>query len=316
MKKAKFDFSIVIPTYNRPEQLRSCLNSLTRLQYPYRRFEVIVVDDGGDFSVDHVVTQFYGKLHLTLIVQQHGGPSKARNTGAEFAQGKYLAFTDDDCRPAPDWLKSMSLQLVKNPESMIGGRTVNALQDNIFSATSQFIVDIVYAHYNADPNQSRFFSSNNMVICARLFRELGGFDERFAIVACEDRELCDRWLYHGHRMVYSQKAVIYHAHKLTLRKFCRQHFTYGRGAFHYHRLRARRKSGRLYQEMKFHLNLDNWLLRPFKVIQGRQLQSMAILLIFWQLINALGFFYEMLVRKGYRSDPDETRNSDAKQTYT
>jgi len=313
MKKPKFDFSIIIPTYNRPDQLRSCLTSLTRLHYPSERFEVIVVDDGGDISVDKVITHFYDQLNLTLVVQVHGGPAKARNTGVRSAQGLYLAFTDDDCRPAADWLVLMSVNLAKNPDHMIGGQTINALPDNIFATASQLIVDSVYAHYNADPKQSRFFATNNMAIRTQLFREVGGFDEGFILLACEDRDFCDRWRHYGYRMTYAPEALIYHAHKLTLRKYCRQHFTYGRGAFHYHKLRARRKSGRLRQEVRFHLNFNNWLIRPFKGVQNRQLPKMTLLLIAWQVINASGFFYEMYARIGYQSNPNETENDHGKQ---
>jgi GT2 family glycosyltransferase len=302
MKKTEFDFSIVIPTYNRREQLISCLASLTQLHYPCERFEVIVVDDGGDTPLDKDMIQFKGKVRLTLVTRLNGGPARARNTGVDSAKGRFIAFIDDDCRPAPDWLTAMSVRLSKTPKHIIGGRTVNALPSNIFSSASQRIVDSVYANYNADPAQARFFATNNMVICARLFRKIGGFDRGFVLLACEDREFCNRWLYYGYHMTYAPEAIIYHAHNLTLRKYCLQHFTYGRGALHYHKVRTRRKSGRLYQEIKFHLNLRNWLLQPLKEKHGWQMLSMAFLLLLWQMFNALGFIYEMFALSGYRRD--------------
>ena len=305
MKKTEFDFSIIIPTYNRREQLLSCLASLTRLNYPSKHFEVIVVDDGGDTPLDKDMIQFKGQVYLTLVTRPNGGPARARNMGVDSAKGRFLAFIDDDCCPDADWLAAVSVRLSKTPQHIIGGLTVNALPNNIFSSASQRIVDSVYANYNTDPTQARFFATNNMVICARLFQKVGGFDEGFVLLACEDREFCDRWLHYGYHMTYAPEAIIYHAHNLTLRKYCLQHFTYGRGAFHYHKLRARRKSGRLYQEIKFHLNFKNWLLQPLREKYGWQMLSMAFLLMLWQVFNALGFFYEMFALSGYRGDQDD-----------
>ena len=79
---------------------------MTRLGYPQDRFEVIVVDDGSEPPMDSVVSFFRDRLELVLLSQANSGPAAARNTGAAQAKGKFLAFTDDDCTPAPDWLYS------------------------------------------------------------------------------------------------------------------------------------------------------------------------------------------------------------------
>jgi GT2 family glycosyltransferase len=98
-----------------------------------------------------------------------------------------------------------------------------------------------YAYYNADPSQARFFASNNLVFPADGFHALGGFDTTFR--TSEDRDLCNHGLHHGYHMTYAPEVIVSHAHVLTLRTFWQQHFNYGRGAFRYHRARARRGSG-------------------------------------------------------------------------
>ena len=90
-------FSIVIPTYHRPQQLAACLQTLTHLDYPRDRFEVIVVDDGGEISLDGVLALFKEVLCITLLRQPHAGPAGARNVGAATAKGDFIAFTADDC---------------------------------------------------------------------------------------------------------------------------------------------------------------------------------------------------------------------------
>jgi hypothetical protein len=104
-------------------------------------------------------------------------------------------------------------------------------------------------------------------------------------------------LYRGFQMVYASEALVYHIHPLEFLTFCRQHFIYGRGAFRYHLIRARRGSGSFLQEFGFHLNLCNWLLYPFSKVQVRQMIPLAALLIVWQIVNLAGFFWELISQK-------------------
>ena len=283
--------SVIVPTYNRPRQLATCLQALAQLDYPRYRFEVIVVDDCSDTPLEPVILPFRSRMNLMLLKQANAGPAAARNIGAKQAQGEFLAFTDDDCAPAPDWLSALAQRFAATPDRIIGGRTINKLSNNIYACTSQLIVDIVYRHFNADPNAARFLTSNNMAVPAKRFRELGGFNVDFR--TSEDRELCDRWLFHGYRMTYAPEAVVYHAHDLNLWGFCKQHFGYGRGAYHYNRIRAVRGSGNLREEMKFHFNWRNWLLYPLTQVKSRQAFYLAV----WQVANTAGFFSEAMSQK-------------------
>jgi GT2 family glycosyltransferase len=298
------DLSVIVPTYNRPAALRECLVALASQEYPRDRFEVLVVDDGGELSAAPVVDELRSRLTIELVTQQHAGPARARNLAAGMARGRFFAFTDDDCRPRPTWLVRIATALDRAPDSIVGGRIVNALPDNAFSSASQLIADIVYAHYNADPQNARFFSSNNIGMAAQAYRNLGGFDEGFLILACEDRELCDRWRSAGGRMVYEAEAVVEHAHPLALPSFLRKHFTYGRGALHFHRIRAERASGTITDEMSFHANIRNWLAHPFRSRTTIEATRIAALLLLWQGANLAGFAYELVARSGYRPSGD------------
>jgi len=288
----QFLFSVIIPSYNRPKQLAACLESLTQLEYPRDRFEVIVVDDGSDSPLDTVVAPFKDSLNLRLIRQNNAGPAAARNGAAQQAHGKYLAFTDDDCRPATNWLQALENCFTATPDRIVGGRTVNALADNPYSTTSQNIISMGYAHYNAIADQARFFASNNMVVPAERFRELGGFEESFT--TSEDRELCDRWLHQGYQMTYAPEVVIYHAHPMTLRSFWKQHFSYGQGAFRFHQTRAEKGWGNFQIEGNYYLNLLRY---PFENGQGKQGLVLTAVLFVSQVANAAGFFWEMIQSK-------------------
>ena len=287
-------FSIIIPTYVRPEQLGACLQSLACLDYPRDYFEVIVADDGSEAPPEAVVAAFRDRFDVTLTTQPHAGPAAARNTGAAGAKGEILAFTDDDCAPAPDWLQTLAARFAAAPDHAIGGRTLNVLSDNMYSTASQLLIEYLYAYYNADHKPASFFTSNNLALPTASFYAIGGFDSSFPRAGAEDRDLCDRWLQHGYRMTYAPEARIYHSHALTLRTFCRQHFNYGRGALCFHHLRARRGSGRFKVEpVSFYLNLLRY---PYSQMRDRRLCLLALLLAVSQTANAAGFFWEGLIQ--------------------
>ncbi len=290
MEREQPFFSIVIPTYNRPERLATCLQSLARLDYPRERFEVIIVDDGSEMPVESAVEQVQSQLHIMLLKQPNAGPAKARNTGAFRAKGEFLAFTDDDCTPASDWLTTLAARFAEFPDSIIGGRTVNALSDNLYSTASQILIDYLYGYYNASAEGASFFASNNFALPAERFRALGGFDTSFPLAAAEDREFCDRWLHKGYHMIYAPEVLVYHAHRLALPAFWRQHFNYGRGAFCFHQVRAQRNREPVKVEpFSFYLNL---LTYPFVQPLHRPAPLLTGLLFLSQVANAAGFFWE------------------------
>jgi GT2 family glycosyltransferase len=293
MKQFRPFFSIVIPTYHRPQQLAACLQALTRLDYSRDRFEVIVVDDGGENSLDSLMDGFRTTLCLTVLQQPHGGPACARNVGAEHAKGEFLVFTADDCAPKTNWLGALSTRFAAKPDCALGGKIINALPENSFSTASHLLIMYLYEYYNACADEAGFFTPNNLAVPTDHFRAMGGFDVSFVTATGEDREFCDRWLHAGYRMVYVPEVVVAHSHPLTFQTFCRQHFNYGRGTFRYRMVQAQRANRRMALEpLRFYLNLLRYPLTKFQAKKNR----LAILLGISQVSNALGFFWESATR--------------------
>ncbi|MEM8612307.1 MAG: glycosyltransferase [Cyanobacteria bacterium P01_H01_bin.105] len=283
-------FSIIIPTYNRPNRLELCLQSIAQLNYPSHCFEVIIVDDGSHMPLNPITEKFTSSLPLRLIQQQNAGPASARNTGAASAQGNYLVFTDDDCQPASDWLMSLSDAYQKVPNALVGGRTINALPNNLYSTASQLLIDYIYDYYNQTPKEATFFASNNFAMPRTLYQQLQGFDTSFPLAAGEDREFCDRWRHHGFPMHYAPAMQLNHAHMLTLGSFWQQHVNYGRGAFHFHRVRSQRHSQPMQVEpFAFYFRL---LTYPFTRHQGKRALSLSALFFLSQVANVVGFAWE------------------------
>ncbi|NDJ17664.1 glycosyltransferase family 2 protein [Myxacorys almedinensis] len=286
-------FSIVIPTYNRPERLATCLQSLVELDYRRDRFEVIVVNDGSTVDLESVVLPVQQQLNLTLITQANAGPATARNTGATAAKGRFLIFTDDDCVLLPQHLTTLEARFAETPDGLIGGRTLNALPNNLCSTASQLLIDYLYDYFNTDITGSSFFASNNFAMPSDRFRVLGGFDTSFPLAAGEDREFCDRWLFHGYAMRYASDVQIYHAHNLTVKSFWRQHFNYGRGAFCFRQVREQRSHHQTtpdpiqVEPLRFYVDLVTY---PFSRSSQHAI-PLTILLFLSQVANVAGFFW-------------------------
>jgi len=85
--------SVIIPTYNRSKELKRCLESLTR--QTYKKFEVIVCDDGSTDNTKEVVNSYRNVLNIIYIKDENfGGPARPRNNGIKLSNGEYIAFLD------------------------------------------------------------------------------------------------------------------------------------------------------------------------------------------------------------------------------
>lgn len=287
--------SVIVPTYKCPNGLPACLEGLASQDYPGDRYEVIVVDDGGRDVPESLVAAFRTRMQVRLLHACHGGPAAARNAGAAVAAGDILAFTDDDCVPAPGWLQALARAHQASPGRLFGGRIVNALARNPYSTASQLLIDYLYDYFGEMSRPGGFFTSNNIAVSTEGFRCLGGFDTTFVGPAGEDRDLCDRWVRDGGALCYVPEAIVYHAHPLTFTSFWRLHGRYGRAAYQVRLLRARRSRQRVRLEPpSFYVGLVGY---PLRLGGVRRRILLAGLLLLSQVANALGYCREGLSRR-------------------
>ena len=276
--------SVVVPTYGRPERLAACLEALAAQEPPPGGFEVVVVDDGSPVPAEAVARPFASRLALTVVRQGNAGPAAARNAGAAAAAGALLAFTDDDCAPAPGWLQALAEAARQNPGALLAGRTVNALPGNPYATASQLLIDYLYEYFAPESGRVPLVASNNLAVPAGAFAAMGGFDAGFPLAAGEDRDLCARWHEAGRPFATVPDAVVAHAHDLTAGGFVRQHLAYGRGAYRYH---VRRPSGGLRPEpLAFYTGLVSF---PLGQARGVRPLALAGLLAVSQIANVAGY---------------------------
>jgi len=284
--------TVVIPTFGRLQRLVECLEAL-RCQEFAEPWEIVVVDDGSPEPVQPLLSGRVEGLPIRVIRQPNAGPAEARNRGAAEARGAVIAFTDDDCRPEPGWLDALVDAVRERGDSLVGGTTFNGLPGNFFAMMNQFILDLVYDHFNTDPDAACFVASNNIACSRARYLELGGFAAAFSVPGAEDRDFCDRWRVRGWPIIVRSAARVEHRHGQTLRQFVNLYIRYGRGAYLYQMRRRTRRSGTMRDDIGFHISLFRRVharLRNVPFLLTRV--KMVTALVLWQLANALGFALE------------------------
>ena len=199
-------FSIVIPTYDRKPILEKCLTALEHQTYT-GDYEVVVVDDGSnDGTVEWLrETPF---PHVRLIVQDHQGPSAARNLGVQQAKGDIIIFIDSDLVVLPGFLSNHDTKLQQGRQDTGGdrfftyGRVVNTA--NFENPTSE--------PYKITDYSAAFFATGNVAIARHWLIEAGLFDTGFQLYGWEDLELGVRLKNLGLTLIKAPEAVGYHWH--------------------------------------------------------------------------------------------------------
>lgn len=147
--------TVVIPTYNRPEKLRSLLMKLMRAEgVDGAPVEVLVVDDGSAPPAESVVASFVPPRGISLrcIRQENSGPGPARNRGLREATGELILFLDDDLLPPPGLIKAHREAHLKRPRSVIYGRTPWITPD-VPTPLSRFLTTYVWPDHLADDSE-------------------------------------------------------------------------------------------------------------------------------------------------------------------
>jgi glycosyltransferase involved in cell wall biosynthesis len=242
--------SVIIPTYNRSEILKECLEALRHQTLPREDFEVLIVDDGSTDHTKKIVQSFSGRFpHLKYFYQQNQGQGIARNNALKHAKGEIVVFIGDDIIATPDFLQEHLRTHLRSPyenEAVLGFTGWHPkLEVNPFMAwmTSgaalfgrfgghQFAYDKLQGKTEADFN---FFYTSNISL-KRSLLEKYPFDPSFSGYGWEDIELGYR-LYKNEnlRLHYNPKALAYHDHFMTEDSLGKRMSAIGRSAWIFHR---------------------------------------------------------------------------------
>jgi glycosyltransferase involved in cell wall biosynthesis len=186
--------SVIIPTRNRPELLKRCLESLK--SQGVDSMEIIVVDDCSLSSRTRSIARDMGAVYLRQDFPQ--GPGQARSRGIERANGYVVAFIDDDCQASPNWLSAGLALFDDGTVGGVEGRTEPKEKKGI-TPFSHYIENISGGHYQ----------TCNVFYRRDILLNLGGFNRRFPVFR-EDSELAFRLLESGFLLPFEPEALVIH----------------------------------------------------------------------------------------------------------
>ncbi len=219
-------YSIIVPVYNRPDEVDELLESL--LHQEEKDFEVIVVEDGSQVPCGDVCQRYAGRMELRYYEKPNSGPGQSRNYGAERAAGEYLLILDSDVVVPPGYLKAISEELERQPADAFGGPdcshpSFTDIQKAIsYSMTSFFTTGGIRG---GKKKLDKFYPrSFNMGIRRDVYLRLGGFSRmRFG----EDIDFSIRIFQAGCHCRLFPGAWVWHKRRTDFRKFWRQVFNSG-----------------------------------------------------------------------------------------
>ncbi len=195
--------SVIVPVLNGEEVIGALLDSLTLLDYPRDRLQVIIVDNGSSDRTREVVARYPFELREETQVRSSYA---ARNRGIEVADGEIIAFTDADCRVSTDWITEGIKTMLETSAALVGGRVQFEFSED--RTTAELFDSLTNMHTRRTIALASYAATANLFVRASLFRELGRFQE--SVVSGGDVQWTQEATRQGHSLVYSADAVVHH----------------------------------------------------------------------------------------------------------
>lgn len=218
-------FSVIIPVYNRVDEIRDLLESLSH--QTCKNFEVVIVEDGSTVTCRDVVAAYEGSMYLRYYYKENEGRSIARNYGMERAIGKYFVFFDSDCVIPENYFCVLSEKLQQTGLDCFGGPdnahdSFTDKQKAISYSMTSFLTTggIRGGKVSLEKFTPRTF---NMGFSHDVYDKVGGFREMFS----EDIDMSTRIRNAGFKIGLIHDAQVYHKRRVDFKKFFRQVHVFG-----------------------------------------------------------------------------------------
>jgi len=219
-------YSLVIPVFNRPDEVDELLESLCN--QTCKDFEVIVVEDGSKIRCEEVCKKYNDRLDIHYFYKDNSGPGQSRNYGVERANGEVMLILDSDVVLPVGYLQAVDDEIKRQDTDAFGGPdrahdSFTPIQKAIsYSMTSFFTTGGIRG---GKKKMDKFYPrSFNMGIRKEAYSRLGGFSKmRFG----EDIDLSIRIFKAGYRCRLFPEAWVWHKRRTDFKKFFRQVFNSG-----------------------------------------------------------------------------------------
>lgn len=210
-------FSIIIPVYRSHTTIERCLRGVELLEHDSH--EVLIVDSSPDERSAEIIRQFprFRLLRSDRRLLMHA----AKNLALREATGRFAAFLDPDCIPAPDWLSRLE-ETLRSGCGVVGGGIGHVPAGDLNLAAHIVKFWRWFPSERVGPVED--LPTANMVVRRYLLLAAGGFRED---MIAADTELCHRLRREGWESIFDGRAVVRHIHEVTLRSLVRERFTRG-----------------------------------------------------------------------------------------
>ena len=225
-------YSIIVPVYNRPDEVDELLESLS--SQTLKDFEVVIVEDGSKITCKDVCDKYANILHLHYYYKENSGPGQSRNYGVERANGEYVLIVDSDAVAPAGFMQAIDDELQRQPSDAWGGpdaahESFTDVQKAISYAMTSFFTTggIRGGKKQLDKFYPRSF---NLGIRREAYLALGGFSKtRFSKMSLygEDIDFSIRIYKAGYSCRLFPEAWVWHKRRTDFRKFFRQVYNSG-----------------------------------------------------------------------------------------
>ena len=226
-------YSIIVPVYNRPDEVDELLESLC--SQTLKDFEVVVVEDGSKIPCKDVCDKYAGILALQYFFKENSGPGQSRNYGVERARGEYVVIVDSDAVTPPGFMQAIDDELSRQPSDAWGGpdaahESFTNIQKAISYAMTSFFTTGGIRGGKKQLDKKFYPRSFNLGVRREVYQQLGGFTtERFSKMALygEDIDFSLRIYKGGYSCRLFPEAWLWHKRRTDFRKFWRQVYNSG-----------------------------------------------------------------------------------------
>ncbi len=219
------EISIIVPVYNRRDEVRDLLDSLSR--QTDSGFEIVIVEDGSTDPCRDICDEYASRLNLKYFHKGNEGRSIARNYGMERADGDFFVFVDSDCILPAEYIATLRRELRDNPTDCFGGPDAahSSFSDTQKAINYSMTAFLTTGGIRGGKVQLEKFVPRtfNMGFSRSVYEKVGGFREMFS----EDIDMSTRIRLAGFSIKLYRDVKVYHKRRVDMRKFWRQVHVFG-----------------------------------------------------------------------------------------
>lgn len=205
--------SVIIPIFNDTERLIACLNKLQDQTLSSSKFIIIIIDNGKNETLVSRLSHFN---NITIDYESTPGSYNARNKAISLLESEYIAFTDSDCMPEPNWLENGLKKLQENKNlGLVGGNiTLFYKNENQLSLAEVFEKHTAFQQQRYI-EQYQFAATANMFTRKSVFEKVGLFNEELR--SSGDKEWGERVYKAGYKLAYAENCIVQHPARHSLK---------------------------------------------------------------------------------------------------